>query len=138
MGGDVRRGAGHRRVGIPARDGAAKGGDGRVSRGRGYALKVKPIAFACAVLALLNLTPPQSPSTTQVRGAAPMFNREVAPILFNVCVGCHRPGGVGPMSLLTFESARMYAEPIRQKVVAGDMPPCTPIANTGNSRMHAA
>jgi mono/diheme cytochrome c family protein len=86
-------------------------------------LKVKPIALACAVLALLNLSgAAQSPSTTQVR-TAPTFNRDVAPILFNVCVGCHRPGGVGPMSLLTFESARTYAEPIRQKVMAGEMPP---------------
>ena len=86
-------------------------------------MNVKPVAFACAVLALLNLSGhAQSPSTAQVRGA-PTFNRDVAPILFNVCVGCHRPGGVGPMSLLTFESARMYAESIRQKVTAGEMPP---------------
>ena len=96
-------------------------------RGRGHALNVKPIAFACAVLALLNLSGhAQSPSTTQVHGAVPTFNRDVAPILFNVCVGCHRPGGVGPMSLLTFESARRTRNrsvkrswPVRCAVVRG-------------------
>ena len=45
----------------------------------------------------------------QTPGTTPTFNRDVAPILFTHCVGCHRPDGVGPMSLLTFDQARTYA-----------------------------
>ena len=29
--------------------------------------------------------------------AIPTFTRDVAPILYNSCVGCHRPGEVAPM-----------------------------------------
>jgi len=62
-------------------------------------------------------------SVAQARGTTPTFNREVAPILFTHCVGCHRPDGAGPMSLLTFDGARAYATRIRQKVTANEMPP---------------
>jgi hypothetical protein len=56
-------------------------------------------------------------------GEIPTFTRDVAPILFRRCTGCHRPGGSAPMSLLTFRSARPYAKAIRDKVAAGEMPP---------------
>jgi hypothetical protein len=59
----------------------------------------------------------------QVRASVPTFNRDVAPILFAHCVDCHRPGGVGPMSLLTIDDARAFAEPIRRRVSSREMPP---------------
>ena len=31
----------------------------------------------------------------------PTFNKDVAPIFFEHCTTCHRPGEVAPMSLLT-------------------------------------
>ena len=34
------------------------------------------------------------------------FTRDVAPILFTHCVGCHRPGGIGPFSLTTYAAVR--------------------------------
>lgn len=55
--------------------------------------------------------------------AAPTFSRDVAPIFYNSCTGCHRPGEIGPMSLLTYEDARPYAKAIGAKVAAGVMPP---------------
>lgn len=51
------------------------------------------------------------------------FNRDVAPILYSNCVSCHRPGEVGPMSLITFSDVRPWASAIKQKVVARAMPP---------------
>jgi hypothetical protein len=33
--------------------------------------------------------------------ATPTFARDVAPILYNSCVGCHRAGEVAPMSLVS-------------------------------------
>src|SRR5207244_2201640 len=54
---------------------------------------------------------------------APMFTKDVAPILQEKCQGCHRPGQMGPMPLLTYEQARPWARSIKTKVVARDMPP---------------
>ena len=51
------------------------------------------------------------------------FTRHIAPILQRSCQSCHRPGGVGPMSLLTFEDVRPWARSIRQKTGQREMPP---------------
>src|SRR6266571_632852 len=51
------------------------------------------------------------------------FNKEVLPILQNNCQTCHRPCGIAPMSLLTYESARPWAKAIRAAVVSKQMPP---------------
>lgn len=51
------------------------------------------------------------------------FSEHVAPILFENCVSCHRPGDVAPMSLLTYKEARPWAKSIRQATSARDMPP---------------
>jgi len=52
------------------------------------------------------------------------FTRDIAPILFENCVGCHRPGEVGPMSLLSYDEARPWAKSIREAVVVQRrMPP---------------
>ena len=53
----------------------------------------------------------------------PTFAKDIAPILYKNCTGCHRPGEVAPMSLLTYDEVRPYAKEIRNKVVAGIMPP---------------
>jgi mono/diheme cytochrome c family protein len=53
----------------------------------------------------------------------PTFSKEVAPILYKNCAGCHRPGEIAPMSLLTYEQARPWAKSIREKVLTGQMPP---------------
>ncbi|HSC29516.1 MAG TPA: hypothetical protein VLD67_19725 [Vicinamibacterales bacterium] len=53
----------------------------------------------------------------------PTFTRDVAPILFKNCTGCHRPGEIAPMSLLTYEDARPYAKAIRDEIRDGNMPP---------------
>ena len=51
------------------------------------------------------------------------FTRDVAPILYENCVECHRPGSFAPMSLLTYENARSYAPLIRFRVQTRQMPP---------------
>jgi hypothetical protein len=54
---------------------------------------------------------------------APTFSKDVAPILYNRCVSCHRPGEVAPMSLITFKDVRPWAQAIREKVLSREMPP---------------
>jgi hypothetical protein len=55
--------------------------------------------------------------------AAPTFAKDVAAILQDKCQTCHRPGQMGPMSLLTYQEVRPWIRSIRAKVVARDMPP---------------
>jgi len=67
------------------------------------------------ILILLGLT-----GTAQ---AAPVFTKDVAPILNRHCVQCHRPKDIAPMSLLDYKSARPWAKSIRRAVTARTMPP---------------
>jgi hypothetical protein len=53
----------------------------------------------------------------------PTFSKDAAPILYEHCVGCHRPGDIAPMSLLTYEQARPWARAISKAVGTGAMPP---------------
>jgi hypothetical protein len=51
------------------------------------------------------------------------FAKHVAPILWNNCARCHRPGEVGPFSLLTYHDAAKRAAFIRDVTASGRMPP---------------
>ena len=51
------------------------------------------------------------------------FNRDVLPILQKNCQTCHRPGEIGPMSFLTYESTRPWAKAMKEAVVTKKMPP---------------
>src|SRR4051812_18826566 len=56
-------------------------------------------------------------------GFAPTFTKDIAPILYTACAGCHRPGEVAPMSLLSYDDVRPWAKSIRRKVASREMPP---------------
>jgi hypothetical protein len=51
------------------------------------------------------------------------FARDVAPIFRAKCQTCHRPDGGAPMSLLTYEDARPWAQSIKRRVMSREMPP---------------
>ena len=51
------------------------------------------------------------------------FSEDVYPIVKEHCGGCHVPGGIAPMSLMTYEDARPWAESIRLELTSGHMPP---------------
>jgi hypothetical protein len=55
--------------------------------------------------------------------AVPTFNRDIAPILYNNCSNCHRPGEVAPFSLLTYDDAAKRAKQIAAVTQARFMPP---------------
>jgi len=65
----------------------------------------------------------QAQSPSQKAADVPTFTKDVAPILFKNCTGCHRPGEIAPMSLLTYEDARPYARAIFEETRDGNMPP---------------
>jgi hypothetical protein len=55
--------------------------------------------------------------------ALPTYRRDVAPILYENCAVCHRPGEVAPFPLLTYEDARKRAALIATVTRARVMPP---------------
>ena len=55
--------------------------------------------------------------------ADPTFTKDVAPILYKNCTVCHRPNGIGPFSLLDYDSAKANLDDIHDAVQAGVMPP---------------
>src|ERR1051325_1569833 len=57
------------------------------------------------------------------KSAPVTFSKDIAPIIYRQCAECHRPGGIGPMSLLRYEDARTYAQLITEKIEAHEMPP---------------
>ena len=53
----------------------------------------------------------------------PTFTKDIAPILYDNCVTCHRPDNIAPMALLEYTDARPWARSIKDLVVAREMPP---------------
>ncbi len=51
------------------------------------------------------------------------YAEHIAPILQQKCQSCHRPGQVGPFSLLSYKDARAWAISIEEVVSEGRMPP---------------
>src|SRR5712671_5137421 len=69
------------------------------------------------------------------RGAAQprvTFSKDVAPILYEHCAACHRPGEIAPFSLLTYDEARPQARAIARATRAGAMPPWKPLPGFGD------
>ena len=79
----------------------------------------EPLVRTVAVLASLGLM--SLPGF--LAGQDITYASDVAPIIQRNCQICHRPGAIGPMSLLTYEVAKAYAPLIKMKVESRMMPP---------------
>jgi hypothetical protein len=55
--------------------------------------------------------------------AAPVFYKDVLPLLERHCQSCHRSGEAAPMAFLDYEGTRPWAKAIKQAVVTRAMPP---------------
>ncbi len=82
----------------------------------GAAFPPRPVAQAAA---------PSAP-------AAPTFARDVAPILYQNCVTCHRAGQVAPFSLQTYDDAAPRARQIADVTQSRYMPPWKAAAGYGD------
>ena len=51
------------------------------------------------------------------------FNKDVLPILQKNCQTCHRPGQIGPFSMLSYKETRPWAKAIKAAVASRTMPP---------------
>jgi mono/diheme cytochrome c family protein len=54
---------------------------------------------------------------------APTFTKDIAPIVFQNCATCHRPGEGTPFALLTYEDVRKRGKLIAQVTHSRQMPP---------------
>jgi mono/diheme cytochrome c family protein len=76
-------------------------------------------AAICGVIGVLIV----APDAAQEGARDVTFSKDVAPIVFEHCAYCHRPGEVAPFSFLSYQEARPWARSIKQKVLNGQMPP---------------
>ena len=79
---------------------------------------------------------------TVVKNATKLtYHKDIAPILQKNCQGCHRPGEVGPFSLMTYKQAVNWAGDIKDYTSRREMPPWKPtesIAFRNDRRMSDA
>ena len=81
--------------------------------------------------AVARAQPLVAPASTGA-GSAVTFSRDVAPIIFGRCAVCHRPGEIGPFSLLTYDDARQHARQIAEVTARRVMPPWKPDPGVGD------
>jgi len=85
-------------------------------------MKSALLAFGAAVLVIV-MAAGVSITAEPTAGLTPTFNKDVAAILFNNCVTCHRPNQVAPMALMSYQQVRPWARAIKEKLAKGEMPP---------------
>lgn len=72
------------------------------------------------------------PVFSQAPPKEPTFTKDIAPIIFNHCSSCHRPGQEAPFSLLTYSDVKTHAHIISATVSSHFMPPWKPVVGYGN------
>jgi len=80
------------------------------------ALVVAASALTAATLGLSAQAPGDKPATIT-------FSENVAPIIFNNCTSCHRPGEAAPFSLMSYEDVRPRGRSIVAVIASRQMPP---------------
>jgi mono/diheme cytochrome c family protein len=64
----------------------------------------------------------EAPYVPKAPGAL-TFSKDIAPIIFNNCASCHRPGAVAPFSLLSYQDVKKRAKQIAYITEKRIMPP---------------
>lgn len=85
-----------------------------------------PIVVFCAVFATAPFT--------RVRAASEpvTFSRQIAPIFYKNCSGCHHVGGAGPFSLISYADAKRWGKLIATVTQRRYMPPWLPEPGFGD------
>jgi len=91
-------------------------------------LKTVPMAMlvSTAVLSACNIAPQQRDS------AKVTFTGTIAPILYEHCIECHRPGEIAPFSLLSYADAARRGAGIAEATATRFMPPWQPAHGYGD------
>jgi len=71
------------------------------------------------------------PGADPAQKAAISYAQDIAPLIREKCVGCHQPGGLGPMPFTSYEMIRGFAPMIREALRTKRMPPFQPDVSVG-------
>ncbi|HHG86669.1 MAG TPA: T9SS type A sorting domain-containing protein [Bacteroidetes bacterium] len=63
------------------------------------------------------------------KAQTPNFSEDVAPLVYDHCYSCHRPGGPGPMPLTNYQEVYDFRTLVKAYVMSGAMPPWPPDPN---------
>ncbi len=74
----------------------------------------------------------QAPAPAVAQVPALTFAHDIAPIVYEHCASCHRPGEAGPFPLLTFDDVKKHARQIVTVTQSRFMPPWLPQAGYGD------
>ncbi len=85
-------------------------------------MRVPLFAFAAVILLMEDARGEEMPS----------FNRDVAPIIYANCVGCHHEGGAGPFPMTSYREVRKHAQQIAELTRDHSMPPWLPEPGHGS------
>src|SRR5262245_66293316 len=102
----------------------------RFKRNRGWDMR-REFRRSCAAVIGLPLISLLFVAADKPAASTITFTKDVAPILFKSCAECHRPGEIGPMSLMSYQEARPWAKAIRERVADKSMPPWSADPNHG-------
>ena len=75
-------------------------------------------------------------TASKVYPNAPTYVDDVASIINNNCVVCHREGGIGPMQFETYDQVRPWSPLIQMKVANREMPPYAYDKGIGIQELH--
>ncbi|HMG35869.1 MAG TPA: hypothetical protein VKM94_18180 [Blastocatellia bacterium] len=75
------------------------------------------------VIMILMVAAPAAFVSRTNEAASVTFTKDVAPIVFNKCASCHRPGEVAPMPLTSYKEVRPWSKAIKEAVIQHAMPP---------------
>jgi hypothetical protein len=85
------------------------------------------LGTALLVFPILTFNTPEVLAQQAAASSDITFAKDIAPILQRSCQSCHRPDGVAPMSLISYEEVRPWARSIKTRTgigpKAGVMPP---------------
>jgi mono/diheme cytochrome c family protein len=85
------------------------------------------IGLAALLPAIVGVVAPSRLDAQKAAAGEVTFTKDIAPILQRSCQNCHRPDGVAPMSLVTYEDVRPWVRSIKVRTSigpkAGVMPP---------------
>jgi peroxiredoxin len=63
------------------------------------------------------------PARAKLAASNVTYVKNIAPMFEDKCVSCHQPGGIGPMSLTSYEKIKPFAPMIREMIRTQRMPP---------------
>jgi Flp pilus assembly protein TadD len=96
---------------------------------RRFALLANTV-FVCMLIYRLATVPESRVSAQKTQPIT--FYKHIAPIVYQNCAPCHRPGEPGPFSLLTYNDVRQHGQQIVSVIKRRYMPPWLPQAGYGD------